>query len=243
MKKKETTMKRILLLTLLFFFATAISGAAWISVPDQGDTGWQTYIYLAGPGGFTGTAGFVVSNVIDNSAYSELLLDNLSQGGGASNRGFESGNYSGYSLLGNSAAEVTNSVIAYSGNVYDSTQGDFFSHQMGLGTGPDTSAFRNASLQAGTTGSILETAVSFPPGSSFTFDWAFLAGDLSPWNDFALFYLKDSDGNIIFSDGLAQIGAIPEAAPLPPGIILLGSGLLGLWGWRRRVSPPRQGDQ
>ena len=236
-------MKRILLLTLLLFFATVISGAAWISVPDQGDTGWQTYIYLAGPDGFTGTAGFVVSNVIDNSAYSELLLDNLSQGGGATNRGFESGNYSGYSLLGNSAAEVTNSVIAYSGNVYDSTQGDYFSHQMGLGTGIDTSAFRNGSLQAGTTGSILETAVSVPPGGSFTFDWAFLAGDLSPWNDFALFYLEDSDGNIVFSDGLAQIGTIPEAAPLPPGIILLGSGLLGLWGWRRGVSPPRQGDQ
>ncbi len=236
-------MKKILLLTLLLFFATVISGAAWISVPDQGDTGWRTYIYPVGPGGFTGTAGFVVSNVIDNSAYSELLLDNLSQGGGTTNRGFESGNYSGYSLLGNSAAEVTDSVIAYSGNVYDSTQGDYFSHQMGLGTGPDTSAFRNASLQAGTTGSILETAVSVPPGSNFTFSWAFLAGDLSPWNDFALFYLKDNAGNIVFSDGLAQIGPIPEAAPLPPGIILLGSGLLGLWGWRRRVSPLRQGDQ
>ena len=95
-------MKRIIFLTLLLFFATVISAAAWISVPDRGDTGWRTYIYHAGPAGFTGTAGFVVSNVIDNSAYSELLLDNLSQGGGATNRGFESGNYSGYSLLGKS---------------------------------------------------------------------------------------------------------------------------------------------
>lgn len=236
-------MKRILLLTLLLFFATVISGAAWISVPDRGDTGWLTYSYPAGPDGFTGTAGFVVSNVIDNSAYSELLLDNLSQGGGATNRGFESGNYTGYSLLGTSAAEVTDSVIAYSGNVYNSTQGDYFSHQMGLGTGIATSAFHNASSQAGTTGSILETALSLPPGSNFTFNWAFLAGDLSPWNDFALFYLKDDRGNIVFSDGLAQIGAIPEAVPLPPGFILLGSGLLGLWGWRRRVSPPRQRGQ
>jgi hypothetical protein len=235
-------MKKILLLTLLLFFATVISGAAWISVPNRGDTGWQTYIYLAGPAGFNGTAGFVVSNVIDNSAYSELLLDNLSQGGGATNRGFESGNYSGYSLLGNSAAEVTTSVIPYSGNVYNSTQGDYFSDQLGLGTGIVTSAFRNASVQAGTTGSILETAVSLPPGSSFTFNWAFLAGDLSPWNDFALFYLKDNHGNIVFSNGLAQIGKIPAPVPLPPGIMLLGSGLLGLWGWRRRVSPPRQGN-
>jgi hypothetical protein len=228
-------MKRILLLTLLLFFATVISGAAWVSVPDRGDTGWRTYIYLAGPAGFTGTAGFVVSNVIDNSAYSELVLDNLSQGGGATNRGFESGNYSGYSLLGKSYAEVTTSVIAYSGNVYGPTQGDYFSDQLGLGTGINTSAFQNASHQVGTTGSILETAVSLSPGSSFTFDWAFLAGDLTPWNDFALFYLKDNHGNVVFSDGLAQIGSIPAPVPLPPGTLLLGSGLLGLWGWRRRV--------
>ncbi len=182
-------------------------------------------------------------NVIDNSAYSELLLDNLSQGGGVSNRGFESGNYSGYSLLGYGAAEVTTSVLPYSGNVYNPTQGNFFSHQMGLGTGIATSAFHNAGLQVGTTGSILETAVSLPPGGRFTFDWAFLAGDLSPYDDFALFYLKNGQGNIVFSDGLAQIGPIPAEAPLPPGIILLGSGLLGLWGWRRRVNPLRQADQ
>jgi hypothetical protein len=245
MEKKETTMKKTFLLTLWFLFANVISGAAWISVPNHGDTGWQTYIYSAGPEGFSGTAGFVVSNVIDNSAYSELLLDNLSQGGSATNRGFESGNYSGYNLLVNSAAEVTDSVIAYSGNVYNSTQGNYFSHQMGLGTGNATSAFRNANRQAGTTGSILETAVSLAPGSSFTFDWAFLAGDLSPWNDFALFYLKDKDGNVVFSDGLAQIGPIPKAAPapLPPAIILFGLGLLGLWEGRRRVIPPQQGDR
>jgi hypothetical protein len=236
-------MKRILLLTLLLFFASVISGAAWVSVPNQGDTGWLTYIYHAGPNGFTGTAGFVVSNVIDNSAYSELLLDNLSQGGGATNRGFESGNYSGYSLLGNSAAEVTDSVIPYSGNVYNSTQGDYFSHQMGLGTGIATSAFHNARLQAGTTGSILETAISVPPGGSFTFDWAFLAGDLSPWNDFALFYLKDQDGNIVFSAGLAQIGAIPVAAPLPPAVLLFALGLLGVWGGGRWPGYQRKGDQ
>ncbi|MCX5891843.1 MAG: hypothetical protein NTW80_02535 [Deltaproteobacteria bacterium] len=236
-------MKRIIFLTLLLLFATNISGAAWISAPDRGDTGWRTYTYHASPAGFTGTAGFVVSNVIDNSAYSELLLDNLSQGGGAANRGFEIGNYSGYSFLGNSAAEVSASVTSYLGNVYNALQGDYFSHQQGLGTGIATSAFRNASLQAGTTGSILETAVSLPSGSSFTFDWAFLAGDLSPWNDFALFYLKDSQGNIVFSDGLAQIGTIPTSVPLPPGILLLGSGLLGLWGWRRRAGWQRNGDR
>lgn len=227
--------KWILFFTLVLILATNITSEAWISVADQGDSGWQPYIYQAGPAGFTGRAGFVVSNVIDSSAYSELLLDNLGTGGGITNRGFELGNYSGYALLGNSYAEVTTMVMSFSGNVYYPTQGDYFSHEMGLGTGINTSAFQNAGHQAGTTGSILETPVSLSPGSTFTFDWAFLAGDLSPWNDFALFYLRDNSGTIVFSDGLVQIGAVPATVPVPPGIILLGSGLLGLIGWRRNI--------
>jgi hypothetical protein len=235
---------RIILLTLLLLVTTGISSEAWIFVPDQGDTGWRTYQYQAGPAGFSGTAGFVVSNVIDGAAYSELLLDNLSQGSGSSNRGFELGNYSGYNFLGNSSGEVTDAVIAFSGNLYGPTRGDYFSHQLGLGLTTNsvvTSAFQNASHQAGTWGSILETALSLPAGGSFTFDWAFLAGDMSPWDDFALFYLKNSTGNIVFTDGLAQIGSVPDSAPLPSGILLLGSGLLGLWGWRRCAKSVRLG--
>ena len=66
-----------------------------IYVADYGDTGWQTYTYTAGSEGFTGTVGFVVSNALDKSAYSELLLDNLSQGGGGINPGFETGHLIG----------------------------------------------------------------------------------------------------------------------------------------------------
>jgi hypothetical protein len=80
---------------------------------------------------------------------------------------------------------------------------------------------------------ILETAISLSAGYSFTFNRAFLAGDMSPYDDFALFYLKDRTGKIVFSAGLAQIGAIPNAVALPPGFLLLGWGLLGLQGWRR----------
>ncbi len=217
---------------MLLIIASA-SSEAWIGVPDMGDSGWQTYRYQVGPAGFNGTAGFVVSNAVDPSAYSELLLDNLSQGGGSSNRDFEKGNFSGYNFLGNSYGEVTDSVMSYTGNLFGPTRGDYFAHLLGLGTGVDTSAFQNASQQPGTGGSILETDILLPANGSFTFDWAFLAGDLSPWNDFALFYLKDPLGNIVFSDGLAQIGEIPTQVPLPPGILLLGSGLFGLWGWRR----------
>ncbi|HLD46558.1 MAG TPA: PEP-CTERM sorting domain-containing protein, partial [Desulfobaccales bacterium] len=65
-------------------------------------------------------------------------------------------------------------------------------------------------------------------------DWAFLGNDYSPWNDFALFYLKDQSGNIVFSEGLAQLGTAPPV-PLPSTLLLLGSGLCGLLGLGRRV--------
>ena len=93
-------MKKMLIIiaTLLLMLGFNNRASAWIYVPDQGDTGWQTVTYAAGTAGFTGTVGFVVSNVIDNGAYSELLLDNLSQAG-EGNRSFETGNLSGYVLV------------------------------------------------------------------------------------------------------------------------------------------------
>ncbi len=76
--------------------------------------------------------------------------------------------------------------------------------------GITTSQFSNASGQIGTVGSILETAITLASGEKFSFDWAFLAGDKSPWNDFALFYLKDQSGAIVFIQLLAQIGQIGQ---------------------------------
>lgn len=213
----------LLLVAACLIVTSPLKAQAWIFVPDNGDTGWQTFVYDAGPTGFTGTAGFVVSNVIDNSAYSELLLDNLSHGGDTANRSFELGDYSGYELLDNSFAEVTTEVMTASGTTYTATNGDYFSHQCGLDPGASTAAFKNARRQPGTTGSILETSISLPPGSKFTFNWAFLAGDQSPWNDFALFYLKDVNGKIVFSEGLAQIGK-PPGAPMAVLHLLLDWG-------------------
>ena len=82
-------------------------------------------------------------------------------------------------------------------------------------------------------GSILETAMTLGSGGQFTFDWAFLGNDISPWNDFALFYLKDQNGTMVFAEGLAQIGSAPEV-PIPASFPLLGSGLLGLVGLARK---------
>ncbi len=213
--------KLVLLLVSCFILTMDIKAQAWMFVPDNGDTGWQTYSYQTGPAGFSGTAGFVVSNVLDNSAYSELLLDNLSHGGGSANRGFEQGDYSGYSLLENSCGEVTTMVTSNGGKIYTSVEGEYFSHQLGLGVAVDTDSFQNAYRQAGTTGSILETSVSLPPGSRFTFNWVFLAGDRSPWNDFAFFYLKDDSGKIVFVDGLAQIGVAPAPGAVSAVVLLL----------------------
>jgi hypothetical protein len=243
-------MKKLLIIIATVWLVLGVNygASAWIYVPDRGDTGWQTYAYTAGSAGFTGTAGFVVSNVIDNSAYSELLLDNL-QGIGGTNLSFETGNLTGYIVVTEppqiSAVNVTGLVTAYSYTAYEATAGIEFADLQGLYLnntmshwGVTTSQFTNATGQAGTVGSILETALTLTPGATFSFDWAFLGNDFTPWNDFALFYLQDANGGIVFSEGLAQIGSAP-AVPLPSSLLLLGSGLFGLLGlgWRgkRRV--------
>ena len=229
-------MRKMLIIigTVLLVLGFNYAALAWISVPDQGDTGWRSHSYTAGSGGFAGTVGFVVSNVIDNYAYPELLLDNLSLGGGVTNQGFEQGNLTGFNWLGSSIASVSTSETLANYTTYNPTQGDYFAVIQGLYNGVTTSQFSNANGQAGTVGSILETALILTPGMAFTFDWAFLGGDYSPWNDFALFYLKDQSGNIVFSEGLAQIGSAP-AVPLPSTLLLLGSGLCGLLGLGRRA--------
>ncbi len=50
----------------------------------------------------------------------------------------------------------------------------------GLYNGVATSQFSNASGQAGTVGSILETGITLNPGAQFSFNWAFLGIDYQP---------------------------------------------------------------
>ena len=163
-------MKKMLIIIATVWLVLGVNYgvSAWIYVPDQGDTGWQTYTYTAGPAGFTGTAGFVVSNVIDNYAYSELLLDNLSQGGGGTNRGFESVNLSGYDVL----PRLLPSPTSYLENlgarppVYYPTEGDFLADLDGIElSGLIPPGFHNATGQVGTVGAIHGNRDSPGPGS------------------------------------------------------------------------------
>jgi hypothetical protein len=233
-------MKKLLIVigTVLLVLGFNFAASAWVYVPNQGDTGWHNYAYTVGSGGFSGSAGFAVSNVIDNYSYPELLLDNLSLGGEGTNQGFELGNFTGFNSLsdtmGTSFGNVSTSATSYSYTTYAPTEGYYFASLLGLYNGVTTSQFSNATGQAGTVGSILETALILTPGTTFSFDWAFLGSDYSPWDDFAMFYLKDQSGNIVFSEGLAQIGSAP-AVPLPSTLLLLGSGLCGLLGLGRRA--------
>jgi hypothetical protein len=228
-QKGDAGMKKLLIVIISVLLAPGLSFGepARIYVPNYGDTGWQTYTYTGGPKGFTGSAGFVVSNVKDNCAYSELLLDNLSHGGGGTNQGFELGNLTGYVLASDSSgasfATVSASATAISGNTYTPTQGDFLVVIQGLSSGVSTSGFRNATGQIGTVGSILETAITLAPGEKFSFDWAFLGNDMIPYNDFALFYLKDpQSGAIVFIELLAQIGS--PRFPIAAILLLLDGG-------------------
>ncbi len=210
----------------------ALPAAAWIYVNDYGDTEWRTYVYTADSDGFSGNAGFVVSNMLDTLTESVLLIDDLSQSDTnpeSINRGFESNDYSGYTLTPDAVGEVFTIFGNYFG--YEPTEGEHFSAQDstsydGEDSPPpyaDTSLFKNAYGMPGTTGSMLETAIALSANQVFTFDWAFLANDASPYADFSKFYLRDATGEIIFEDGLGQI-RVPE----PATMLLLGLGIIGL---------------
>ncbi len=50
---------------LLCLLAVQDESLAWVFVDAYGETGWQRFTCQAGPAGFSGTAGFVVSKGIN----------------------------------------------------------------------------------------------------------------------------------------------------------------------------------
>ncbi len=214
---------------------------ATFMVPSFGETGWQPYSYTSATG-FTGTANWLVANTLDMAVDSVLLLDKVSQNS-AGNLGFETGDYTGFDLGQGSGAAVVSSYTSNQGKVYLPTQGSYFSSQYTYYSYPynDASAFTNYTGDAGTDGTFLSTPVTLSAGGKFSFNWAFLANDYTPFTDFAAFFLTDSTGKMLGYDVLAQIGPVASvtqvgvaATPITSSALLLGTGILGLVGLRRK---------
>ena len=219
---------------VLSLFAALLMGSVYanpIIVPDYGETGWQRWSYTItqddlepDKNSITTYVGFAVSNYGDTELDSTLLIDNLSIG---TNRGFENG-LTGYTVVDNDAGSVSvvSSAVSYNGNTYLPTEGSHFA-MLVSGTA-NTSAF------GGTDGAYLLVTdlITLHVGDTPSFDWAFLARDYMPYEDFAFFFHTDTAGipsNPVLNEDyevLAKIGAVPEPATL----LLLGSGLLGLLG-------------
>jgi hypothetical protein len=228
-------MKKIFILTAMAIFVgiLTVPAAAWFYVDFYGCTGWQTYTYTAGSSGFTGTAGFMSSG--NSLVDSPFILDNLSQCPVPDNKGFELQNLVGYSSLGVMATAYNPQAVVFGGSVYYNvyaTEGQhmaWFQVEAGI---PTPAIFLNAFGNTGGSFAYLETAISLAPGESFTFDWVFIGSYLPTSQDFSKFYLKNESGNVVFQDGLGQLNNNP--VPIPSSLLLLGSGLLGLTGIRKK---------
>jgi hypothetical protein len=241
-------MRKLLILASLVvvFLGLSIAPAgAWTYVYDNSpDTGWKTYTYTNNTGStLSAYAGFVVSNAPDTLFDSQLFIDNLSQAD-LGNKSFESGDFTGYTLVPGGVGKVVTSAsgIEPPFNTYGPTDGTYFAalnDPFGAAAATSTALFKNAYNQSGTTGSILTTTITLTPGQTFSFDWNFSSGDLANppdgigGRDFSYFFLAaNADGTgAIVQQGLGQLAPVP----LPPSILLLGSGLLGLITFRQKI--------
>ena len=78
----------------------------------------------------------------------------------------------------------------------------------------------------GTDGSWIIADINAGAGDTVSFAWNFLAGDYSPYYDFAFLFVEDPEDGIVHSEILAQIG--PASVPEPSVLLLFGCGLIGL---------------
>jgi hypothetical protein len=105
------------------------------------------------------------------------------------NGSFETGDFIDWTVVsyGGSAGVVT-SANASDGTSYSATDGDYFADLEGT--------------------SFVAQDQSWYAGDVLTFDWAFLAFDFIPFNDFSLFTVYDQGNNIIDSVSLASVATV-----------------------------------
>jgi hypothetical protein len=227
---KEVIMKKtflILAVALMLAVSFVTASSAWVIVGDYGETGWQSFSFTStqanGAWDYGATLTFGVSDALDSVLNSQLLIDNVKV----------TCNYSGYyvhfaesfeSGLGQfaadggygSAATVT-SALSSLGNSYVPTNGESMAKLIST-----KEILSNAFAMHGPND-------EYYGPTTITFDWAFLAMDYMPFEDYSYAILKYSDG----SSEYFQLGKI--GVPEPLSILLLGLGLLSLGAIRRKM--------
>lgn len=195
------------------------SAQAVMLVYSYGETGWQTFSYTF-TSGFSGYLGIGVSDQGNALNSSQVLIDNLQGMGPVANSGFELGNFSGYTLAG--TGSVVSTANSYAGNVYNPTEGG----QMALLTADGISM----SMFGGTDGAGIVYGITAGIGDKVSFDWAFLAQDALPYEDFSFLVAFSATGQPVQYESLARISHVSEPAP----VALIGLGLVGFAMARRR---------
>lgn len=105
------------------------------------------------------------------------------------NGGFETGNFSGWSTIGPNTAAVVTTATAYDSSVYNPTEGKYM-----------------ASLTA--TSGAAQYLISWNAGDWISFNWAFLAKDYLPFDDYSLFLLFDNAAGQLANVKLSNVAAI-----------------------------------
>lgn len=119
-----------------------------------------------------------------------IILSGLSAtavAGPITNGSFETGDFTGWTVQtssGGSAAVVT------SDSGFSATDGNYFANL--------------------TADSLVAQDISWVAGEELSFDWNFNANDYTPFNDFSIFQIEDTLGNIIDSITLSDVATVGD---------------------------------
>ncbi len=221
-------MKKLVILLALVLVSCVSNAYALIEVGDCGETGWQTYTYTASKA--FAYYGFLVTDAVDTAGPSQLLVDNVKKNG-TFIEGFE-GDMPGTGY-GNAETVTSYTRLISPSTLYMPKQGSKMALLISDGSGYNTPVNTSAFGYGATDGTYGYIPIELADKDTLTFDWAFMTEDHMPFNDYCMFFLiNDITGVTEQNIMLANIGhsAIPE----PASLSLLGLGLLGLLGLKKR---------